>query len=143
MNMYQNQEPFDELVQNWILFYEKSQTANASDDPGSWPEFSACEDFYRISRTKANLALTLIQSVLEQSDNEYVLENLAAGPLEILLSKNGTEIIKSVQELAKKNDRFKWLLAGVWQNSMETNIWERVQIASQDTPEKIPARVFR
>jgi hypothetical protein len=54
---------------------------------------------------------------------------LAAGPLEDLLAKQGPEFIDRVEELARKDPQFNYLLGGVWRNTMTDDIWQRVQTA--------------
>ena len=54
---------------------------------------------------------------------------LAAGPLEDLLAKQGPEFIDRVEELARKDPQFNYLLGGVWRNTMTDEIWQRVQAA--------------
>src|ERR1044072_8098587 len=54
---------------------------------------------------------------------------LAAGPLEDLLAEQGPEFIDRVEELARKDPKFNYLLGGVWRNSMTAEVWERVQAA--------------
>jgi hypothetical protein len=54
---------------------------------------------------------------------------LAAGPLEDLLAKHGPEFIDRVEELARKDPQFNYLLGGVWRNTMTDEVWQRVQAA--------------
>jgi len=54
---------------------------------------------------------------------------LAAGPLEDLLARQGPEFIDRVEELARKDPQFNYLLGGVWRNTMTDEIWQRVQTA--------------
>jgi hypothetical protein len=71
-------------------------------------------------------ALRLINKILASTQHEYVLANLAAGPLEILLGHHGKEVIADVERLAKSDPRFRSLLQGVWQNLMDDQTWGRV-----------------
>ena len=54
---------------------------------------------------------------------------LAAGPLEDLLAKQGPDFIERVEELARKDPKFNYLLGGVWRNTMTDEVWQRVQTA--------------
>jgi uncharacterized protein DUF6869 len=58
---------------------------------------------------------------------DKVVAVLAAGPLEDLLAKRGTEFIDRVEELARKDPKFNHLLGGVWRNTMPDEVWQRVQ----------------
>ena len=54
---------------------------------------------------------------------------LAAGPLEDLLADNGPEYIERVEELARRDPTFNYLLGGVWRSTMTDEIWRRVRAA--------------
>lgn len=54
---------------------------------------------------------------------------LAAGPLEDLLARQGPEFIDRVEELARRDPQFNYLLGGVWRNTMTDEVWKRVQAA--------------
>lgn len=56
-------------------------------------------------------------------------QNLAAGPLEDLLSDHGAELIEKVETEARRNPSFNLLLGGVWEGGMTKEIWGRVQAA--------------
>ncbi|CAA6692138.1 MULTISPECIES: DUF6869 domain-containing protein [unclassified Lentimonas] len=75
-------------------------------------------------------ALSLIIDTLKMNQTGHIVGNLAAGPLEDLLARNGRKIIGRVETEAKSNPLFSKLIAGVWQNSMSDEIWNRVQAIS-------------
>ncbi|MGW8392015.1 DUF6869 domain-containing protein [Pseudoduganella sp. HUAS MS19] len=52
---------------------------------------------------------------------------MAAGALEDLLSCHGPAFIDRVEQEAKKNRRFAWMLGGVWKSEMSDETWARVQ----------------
>jgi hypothetical protein len=60
---------------------------------------------------------------------DKIVALLAAGPLEDLLAKQGPEFIERVEELARRDPKFNYLLGGVWRNTMTDEIWQRVQAA--------------
>jgi hypothetical protein len=51
---------------------------------------------------------------------------LAAGPLEDYLAKRGVKVIAEIEAHAGADVKFKQLLAGVWKNSIDYKVWERV-----------------
>ena len=65
--------------------------------------------------------------VYNRNISEKVAALLAAGPLEDLLAYHGPKFIDQVEELARKDDKFNWLLGGVWRNDMTDEVWQRVQ----------------
>lgn len=70
----------------------------------------------------------LILEVVSQTDDKWVLTNLAAGPLESLLSHHPNEAIDWIEREAWKSPTFRELLDDVWQNLMPDEIWERLQL---------------
>jgi hypothetical protein len=56
-------------------------------------------------------ALAIIREVLKAESNENMLGYLAAGPLEDLITM---DTIDMVEAEAACNERFLWLLGGVW-----------------------------
>jgi len=72
-------------------------------------------------------AWEVILEILRINPEEEVLDLLAAGPLENLLSYNGEKVIELVKDRAKLDDNFKNLLGGVWQGGMSNEIWQIVQ----------------
>lgn len=53
--------------------------------------------------------------------------NLAAGPLEDLLSEHGHSLIERLKVQARQNPSFNLLLGGVWQGGMSNEVWAAVQ----------------
>jgi len=64
---------------------------------------------------------------------DEVVAVLAAGPLEDLLTERGPRFIDRVEELARKDPKFNFLLGGVWRNAMNKDIWRRVKSARKQT----------
>ena len=72
-------------------------------------------------------AWEIVLEILRNGHHPRVLEALAAGPLEDLLSKHGPTFIERFEEQAKQDPQFKDLLGGVWKHTMRDDIWERLQ----------------
>jgi hypothetical protein len=62
-----------------------------------------------------------------EDETRRLASNLAAGPLESLLAKHGETFIERLEHQAKKDSRFSWVLAGVWQNDMPDRVWNIVR----------------
>ncbi len=54
-----------------------------------------------------------------------VIEVLAAGPVEDLLTSAGDKYIDEIGLLARQDPKFRDLLGGVWQSSMSNDLWNR------------------
>jgi hypothetical protein len=68
-------------------------------------------------------ALAIIREVLKSETNPNMLSYLAAGPLEDLIT---LETIDLIEAEAKRNERFKWLLGGVWYSTAPDELKARL-----------------
>jgi hypothetical protein len=62
-----------------------------------------------------------------ETEAKQILAMLGAGPLETLLGENGDQVIADVEAEARRDRRFFWTLACVWQHGMSDDLWGRVQ----------------
>jgi hypothetical protein len=118
------------LVDAWIRRYELVEKDGA-DAPEAKALFWAYEEVDDICGGDPERALKLITNILASTQNEYVLANLAAGPLETLLARHGKQLIANVEQLAETDPRFRSLLQGVWQNRIDDQTWGRVLKAAK------------
>lgn len=63
---------------------------------------------------------------------QEVIDILSAGPLEDILAAKGDEYIGRVEVLAVNDKKFRYLLGGVWQNSMSDEVWSKVRAAREE-----------
>jgi hypothetical protein len=118
------------LVDAWIKLHEITKThGNGSDKVKAL--FWAFEELDGICRENPAHGLKLITNILGSTQDEYILANLAAGPLETLLVRHGKKLIPHVEHLAKSDPRFRSLLQGVWQNRIDDQTWGRVLKAAK------------
>jgi hypothetical protein len=118
------------LVDAWIKYYELSEK-RGSELADVKAFYWAFEEMNSLCRNSPLDALTTIQRVFATTENEFVLANLAAGPLETLLARHGTAIISDIEMLAKSDQKFRILLRGVWQNMIDDQTWARVLKATK------------
>lgn len=69
----------------------------------------------------------VIQEIAARELQEEVAAVFAAGPVENLLARHGRQFIDRVEEKARNDRKFNFILGGVWQNMMPDAIWERVK----------------
>jgi len=82
----------------------------------------------------------IVLDLIEQApEDDHVLGNLAAGPLEGLLGRFDGEAIDRVEEKASQDPRFRRVLSGVWQLTMSDSTWRRVQAIQRTEPNPLPA----
>lgn len=65
-------------------------------------------------------------------DARMIASNLAAGPLESLLNNHGARFISQIQEQAKADSRFAWVLSGVWPSQIAEPVWTKVRQLAGD-----------
>jgi len=115
----------DGLVNDWIRFQYKMEDATSQKKEDEIEEYDM--DFMdKIIHKTPKLALSIIVKILEKDTERRFLPVLAAGELEDLLSIHGEEIIDLIEDLAKKNPKFKKLLGGVWQGDMSDKFYKRI-----------------
>jgi hypothetical protein len=73
-----------------------------------------------------SVCLRLIGLILDRDSSDVIMGNLAAGPLEDLLSRHGAAIIDTVELEARQRKKFRELLSGVWRNVIADDVWDRV-----------------
>lgn len=79
------------------------------------------------------LAFAAILRAIEFELTAEQISVLAAGPLEVLISKHGADFIERVEAEATRNTRFVHLLSGVWRLGMSADVWSRIQKARRET----------
>lgn len=72
-------------------------------------------------------ALLVMQMIWQSSDDQQVLTNLAAGPLEDFLVKHGELFIDQIEDLARRDNKLSMLLGNVWKNDIADLVWARIQ----------------
>lgn len=71
-------------------------------------------------------AFLVMQMIWGRSDDQQVLANLAAGPLEDFLVKHGGEFITRIENLARADRKLSMLLGHVWRNNISDEVWGRL-----------------
>lgn len=94
-----------EVAQVWIA----QNGCPDKDRDGNWMRLRDYDDELRVENPER--ALAIILEVLKTETNRNMLGYLAAGPLEDLISMDTIDMIEAE---AARNERFKWLLGGVW-----------------------------
>ena len=90
----------------WIKSYEEINLANQKE----FTDLVLYEYLDRLIQNNFRKALLVIFYIFENSKNEFVLNNLSAGPLEDLLVYHGVEVIEDIESYTFKNKSFRGLL---------------------------------
>lgn len=68
-----------------------------------------------------------ILAAVAQAQSDDDLGHVAAGPLEHLLGRHGSEFIERVEQQAAQDLKFARTMTGVWKYMMSDEIWLRVE----------------
>lgn len=107
-----NHDDIRAFAASWIQYAEHSQAQST---------------LWDLCRRDPERAWTIIEAVYQQQPSGDVLGQLAAGPLEDLLSQHGEQFIERVERLGYADERFLPVLTGLWQQGMSDEVWQRIQ----------------
>nr|WP_295108497.1 hypothetical protein [uncultured Caulobacter sp.] len=122
--------PDTEIVDAWIAWTASAQhrvldrdvagsSAEAEDDWGEQALLElVCEDPIR--------ALEISFLIARKTDDDWLLCNLGAGPIESLLAHDAT-FLDAIAHEVPRSPNLKAALASVWQNAMSDATWQAVR----------------
>jgi len=84
-------------------------------------------------RDEPETAWRVMQEVWSLDQSEFMLANIAAGPVEDLLRIHGPQFIVRVEQLAKCDPVFRKLLGAVWRGGMAKDVWDRIEAVAGPT----------
>jgi hypothetical protein len=98
------------------------------------PHFEAHIALDDLLRTDPERCWLVILRIFEEDQSDWLLSNLAAGPLEDLLVRHGERFIERVETLARQEPRFRFLTQMVWRNAISAPVWARLRKAATLDP---------
>ena len=123
-----NEDELSKLVDAWIAGTLFGRNERGHPTPAHEENWWALE---RVINWKYDnepeLLWRFILAVHERDNSEDVAEHLSAGPVEDLMSQFGEAYIQRIEELARRDARFKRMLLGTWQDRMSDDLWSRFQ----------------
>jgi hypothetical protein len=119
-----NEAELATLVNAWILAHESKEGEPAYQE--NWWATQQVMD-WGYPDGDPELLWQFIIAAYPKSLSDKVVSVLAAGPVEDLLAKFGDKFIDRVEQLARSEPKFNYVLGGVWKSSMSEGVWERVQ----------------
>jgi aminoglycoside 6'-N-acetyltransferase I len=119
----------DKVVEAWIAAREAERDSVMS-GRNAWAAEMVFD--WRMACGSESLWQFILRVYWREDVSEDTLSVLAAGPLEDLLACDGPNFIDRVEQLAKSDAKFNWLLGGVWRNSMTDDVWKRVQAVRKE-----------
>lgn len=110
------------FAEGWIDL-RKSKLSKRERALGDWANEALREAIYN----DADYAFLIIEGIHELDPEQKYVEEFAAGPVEDLLAYQGVMLIDRIEQKARKDGSFAFVLGGVYQNAMPDNIWTRVK----------------
>ena len=117
----------DAEIENWAESYIRYYDVS-SDRNGEESDYWAVELFMTSEVEMSESHWKVINLIVNKSNEQSVIGNLAAGPLEDLIHYHGKQFIDRIETEARKNPLFRHLLGGVW-NSGPSELWSRIEKA--------------
>jgi hypothetical protein len=111
----------DDLARAWIELQKMPR-----DSDGHRQLFWAHNKMWDLLRVDPNEYWLTILEILHQDKSDWIIENLAAGPLEDLLVAHGPEFIGRIEAIADEPG-VRSLAQLVWENEILDDVWRRLQ----------------
>jgi len=73
-------------------------------------------------------AWKVILEILEETNSDEIIGNLAAGPFEDIFSEHGHIFIDEVELRTRQNPKFTNLFLGVYKGGMSDSVWSRIKV---------------
>jgi hypothetical protein len=112
----------EKLVDGWIKYANKEFEPGELRHRSSWAYDKVDDMAYKNPEFLWKFILAAYNRDLGEGEPLF-----AAHPLEELLSRHGDQFIERIENLALKDDRFNFLLGGVWQLFMTDEVWQRIK----------------
>jgi hypothetical protein len=114
-----------ELADAWLAHCRAARRYGSSSKEAD-ATFWAFEALDKLCSANPLRALQIVLRILRMKPEERILSNLAAGPLEDLLVRNGNAIVGQLEQVAQADPDVVDLLLGIWTNSMSPEIVEKL-----------------
>ena len=117
-----------EIADAWLEFHRHLSVGDAYHEIAmTSPHHWAVHKLIDIGMDQPERFWLLILEIFNRSESDWQRANLAAGPLEDLLSCYGEDFIDRIEKLANQNENFRELLTSVWKNTITPVVWNRIQ----------------
>jgi len=110
------------LVKSWMQLQQLPEDSNEITNL-MW----ASDEVLKLALRKPQQCWEFILKVLQLTEDEWILTNLAAGPLENLLSLNPDVAFEWIENEFPNNKKLQSLLNGVWQNLIPDEVWHKLK----------------
>ena len=125
----------DERRSDLVRAYLAALAENAEDDSTGALEAITALTFTADIEEQWGMILELIA---ETTDDDSILQSIAAGPLEGFLGRFDEAVIERVEAEAASNFKFCRVLSGVWKHGMTDPVWLRVRTIQATVNDPLP-----
>lgn len=127
-----NDEEFNKIVEAWVIGIN-AEEGSAVNRENRWA-IDTVLDWTLGERGEPELLWKFVLATYQRADlAELTVAVLAAGPMEVILSKAGAEYIDRIEALACNDAKFNHLLGGVWKSNIPDIVWARVEKVRRET----------
>lgn len=115
------------LASAWIdLYCAQNKFGRDSDQANIL--FWAFSKLRKLCKNSPKEAFQVVLVIISLTDDEWILENVAAGPLEDLVDWHGNLLIDVIEQEARSNSKFKDVLGGIWRgDKVKDELWDRLE----------------
>jgi len=119
----------DDLIADWVSYHREleRQGSLANDRDVGSQYLESIDAIDEMVREDPESGWQAIQVIFSRCENDFQRACLAAGLLEDLLVKHGPEFVARIELAARNDDGFQELLIGVWRNTIENAVWQRIE----------------
>jgi hypothetical protein len=110
------------LAQDWV-----KHNCLPEEEMEASPYLWASDRLYSLVHDEPELAWAIIRQIPQIDSSDWVLANVAAGPLERLLVCYGVQFIERIEMLAAQDPTFRKMLSAVWKNNISDDVWRRLK----------------
>jgi len=112
----------EKLVDHWIQYQLKSRLNSADSELFEW----AADEVMDLSILNLEQCWQFILSVISKTDDQWVLTNIGAGPIEDMLATD-SELTFSLIKNSLPNKELNFCITNVWQNLMSESTFKKVK----------------
>jgi hypothetical protein len=115
-----------DLASRWIALQFTDRDA-----PDYKEHFRAFEEVDALTDKYPEDAWNFVLAVLIRSESDFIVANLAAGPVEDLLMRHPEETVRRIERDVPAKPALARMLHGVWQNDLSPDLWARITLARE------------
>ncbi len=124
------EQELETIVDEWIAYWKEDDAPPTKYDPETGFSIDTVRDTildWQIKNEHEQLWRFVVSAYRRDlDDRRFAL--LAAGELEDLIADFGEIYIDRIEELSRKDPKFRSLLGGVWRSSSKPEVWKRIEL---------------